>query len=396
MRKIILFILFMASISSASCQDNAGIENTIITGAEQTHEYLPLLKDKKVGMVINRSSIIGKTSLVDSMLSHGIDVGVILSPEHGYGGTGDAGEYIYDKEDVETGITIVSLYHKKRKPAAEDLNGLDMVVFDLQDVGVRFYTYISTLHYVMESCAENNIPLLVLDRPNPNGHYVDGPVLEPAYRSFLGMHRIPVVYGLTIGELACMINNEGWLKDGIRCNLRVVPCRNYTHHSFYELPVNPSPNLRSMKAVYLYPTLGLFTGTVMSMGRGTEFPFLVVGHPEFADRVFSYIPVSGTGAKNPKYNGQVCYGIDLRRYSLDSLRNMKRIDISLIQYVYSQMNKCVSFFNNSFNAHAGNGKLKEQLVQGLTPEEIRESWEPELTKYKIIRKKYLLYPDFDE
>jgi uncharacterized protein YbbC (DUF1343 family) len=248
----------------------------------------------------------------------------------------------------------------------------------------------------MESCAENDIPLLVLDRPNPNGFYVDGPVLEPQYRSFLGMHPIPIVYGLTIGELANMINNEGWLKNGIQCRLNVIQCKNYSHLSCYNLPVNPSPNLRSMKAVYLYPTLGLFTGTVMSMGRGTDFPFLVVGHPGFADRSFSFVPVPKTGAGNPKYNGQVCYGIDLRSRTLDSLRNMKKIDIGLVQYVYSKMNRSDTFFNDSFNAHAGNGKLKEQLIQGLSSEEIRKSWEPELTRYKIIRKKYLLYPDFEK
>jgi len=396
MRKFTMFLLFAATIGSGSCQEKKNHENTIITGAEQTSKYLPLLKDKRVGLVINQSSMIGRTSLIDSLLSLGVNVHMVFSPEHGYGGTGDAGEYIYDKEDRETGITIVSLYHKKRKPASEDLNGLDMVVFDLQDVGVRFYTYISTLHYVMESCAESNIPLLVLDRPNPNGFYVDGPVLEPAYRSFLGMHPIPIVYGLTIGELAYMINNEGWLKNGIRCKVNVIQCEYYTHHSYYDLPVNPSPNLTSMKAIYLYPTLGLFTGTVMNMGRGTDFPFLVAGHPGFADHSFSYVPVPKPGAKNPKYNGQVCYGIDMRDLSLDSLRNMKKIDIGLIQFVYSQMNRSDTFFNDSFNAHAGNGMLKEQIIQGLSSEEIRKSWESELEKYKIIRKKYLLYPDYEE
>lgn len=396
MRKFILFLLLIAVIGICSCQNHVNSGSRIITGAERTSEYLTLLKDKNVGLVINQSSVIGKTSLIDSLLSLGINVRVILSPEHGYEGTGDAGELIYDGKDTKTGITVVSLYHKKRKPASEDLNGLDIVVFDIQDVGVRFYTYISTLHYVMESCAENNIPVLVLDRPNPNGFYVDGPVLEPAYRSFLGMHPVPVVYGLTIGELAGMINNEGWLKNGIHCRLNVIKCENYTHASYYNLPMNPSPNLKSMNAVYLYPTMGLFTGTVMSMGKGTDFPFLVAGHPEYVDDSFSYIPESKTGASNPKYNGQVCYGIDLRNLSTDSLRNMRSVDIGLIKHVYDQMNMGDGFFNDSFNAHAGNGKLKAQLLHGLSAWEIRKSWEDDLNNYKILRKKYLLYPDFDE
>jgi uncharacterized protein YbbC (DUF1343 family) len=396
MRKFTLFLFLITIIGVCSCQDHENSGSRIITGAERTSEYLTLLKDKNVGLVINQSSVIGKTSLTDSLLSLGINVRLILSPEHGYKSTGDAGEFIYDGKDTKTGITIVSLYHKKRKPDSEDLNGLDIVVFDIQDVGVRFYTYISTLHYVMESCAENNIPVLVLDRPNPNGFYVDGPVLEPAYRSFLGMHPVPVVYGLTIGELAGMINDEGWLKNGIRCRLNVIRCENYTHASYYDLPINPSPNLKSMNAVYLYPTMGLFTGTVMSMGKGTDFPFLVAGHPEYVDKSFSFIPESITGASNPKYLGRVCYGIDLRNLSTDSLRNMRSVDIGLIKHVYDQMSMGDGFFNDSFNAHAGNGKLKAQLVQGLSAGEIRKSWQDDLNNYKILRKKYLLYPDFDE
>jgi uncharacterized protein YbbC (DUF1343 family) len=396
MRKFTLFLFLITIIGVCSCQDHENSGSRIITGAERTSEYLTLLKDKNVGLVINQSSVIGKTSLADSLLSLGVNVRLILSPEHGYKGAGDAGEFIYDGKDTKTGITIVSLYHKKRKPSVEDLHGLDIVVFDIQDVGVRFYTYISTLHYVMESCAENNIPVLVLDRPNPNGFYVDGPVLELAYRSFLGMHPVPVVYGLTIGELAGLINNEGWLKNGIRCSLKVIRCENYTHASYYDLPMNPSPNLKSMNAVYLYPTMGLFTGTVMSMGKGTEFPFLVAGHPEYVDKSFSFVPESITGASDPKYLGQVCYGIDLRNLSTDSLRNMRSVDIGLIKYVYDQMDMGDGFFNDSFNAHAGNGRLKAQLLHGLSAGEIRKSWEDDLNNYKILRKKYLLYPDFDE
>lgn len=396
MRKFKLLIFLMLTIGICSCQDKRIYNNMIIPGAGRTKEYLPLLENKKVGLVINQTSVIQKTFLLDSLLSLGINISAIFSPEHGFSGKGDPGEYIDDTKDGNSGIKIISLYSKKRKPAKEDVNGLDMIVFDIQDVGVRFYTYISTLHYVMEACAESDIPLLVLDRPNPVGFYIDGPVLEEEYRSFLGMHPIPVVYGLTIGELAYMINNEGWLKNRIRCKLDVIKCNNYTHDSLYQLPVNPSPNLRNMKSVYLYPTVGLFIGTEMSIGHGTGFPYLTIGHPEFTDHTFSFVPHPDLGAKNPKYNGQTCYGIDLRVYSNDSLRNMKRIDIGLIQRVYRQMNKSEDFFNDSFNYHAGNSTLKEQIIKGLSVEEIRKSWEPDLLRYRMLRKKYLLYPDFTE
>ncbi len=396
MRKFVLFLFLIVTISHCSSQEKGNDAKTIITGAEQTPVYLPLLKDRKVGLVINQSSIIKNRSLLDSLLSLGINVSVIFSPEHGFEGKGDPGEYIHDNQEGKSGIQIISLYSKKRKPADEDLNGLDIIVFDIQDVGVRFYTYISTLQYVMEACAENNLPLLVLDRPNPNGFYIDGPVLEPEYQSFLGMQPIPLVYGLTIGELANMINNEGWMKNSVQCKLEVIKCKNYTHSSHYHLPVDPSPNLRSMEAIYLYPTTGLFIGTEMSIGHGTDFPYLTVGHPGFADKSFSFIPHPNPGARNPKYNSQTCFGIDLmNHYARDSIKNMKRIDIGLIQQVYNQMNGSRTFFNQSFNYHAGNAALKEQFIKGLSSEEIRASWEPELTEYKKIRKKYLLYPDFE-
>lgn len=395
MRKFVLFISLIVIISPCGCHERENHDKTIITGAELIPRYLPLLKDRKIGLVINQSSMIKKTSLLDSLLSLDINISVIFSPEHGFAGEGDPGEYIYDRQEGKSGIKIVSLYSKKRKPAKEDLNELDLVVFDIQDVGVRFYTYISTLHYVMESCAESSVPLLVLDRPNPIGYYTDGPVLEPEYQSFLGMHPIPVVYGLTIGELAHMINNEGWMKNSIQCKLEVIKCENYTHSSHYHLPVDPSPNLRSMKAIYLYPTTGLFIGTEMSIGHGTDFPYLTIGHPGFADRSFSFVPHPNLGAKNPKYNGQTCYGIDMRNHALDSIKNMTKIDIGLIQMVYSKMNRSDTFFNSSFDYHAGNAMLKEQIIKCLSEEEIRKSWEPGLNKYRILRKKYLLYPDFE-
>ncbi len=396
MRKFVTLIFLILTIGAGSCQEEKTANNQIMPGAERTGVYLPLLTNKKIGLVINQTSVIQKTSLLDSLLSLEIDVSVIFSPEHGFSGKGDPGEYIDDRQEAKSGIRIISLYSKKRKPAKEDMNSLDMVVFDIQDVGVRFYTYISTLHYVMEACAENDVPLLVLDRPNPLGFYTDGPVLEPEFRSFLGMHPIPVVYGLTIGELAHMINNEGWMKNHLRCKLDVIRCENYTHGSLYRLPVNPSPNLRNMEAVYLYPTVGLFIGTEMSIGHGTGFPYLTIGHPEFTNHAFSFVPHPDLGARNPKYNGKRCYGIDLREYPYDSLISSKKIDIGLIQRVYRQMNRSEDFFNDSFNYHAGNSLLKEQIIKGLSVEEIRQSWESDLVKYRVLRKKYLLYPDFEE
>lgn len=395
MRKFTLFFLLSSTIFLVNCQEKKSFVNTIITGAERTEEYIPLLKDKKVGMVVNHSSKIGNIHLLDTLLLLGIDLKVIFSPEHGFGGKGDAGEYISDKKEDKTGIKIISLYSKKRKPVPEDMKGLDYILFDIQDVGVRFYTYISTLHFVMEACAEAGIPVLLLDRPNPLGYYVDGPVLEPNYQSFLGMHPIPLVYGLTIGELANMINNEGWLKDGIKCCLKVIECENYDHKSFYNLPVNPSPNLRNMKAVYQYPTTGLFVGTEMSLGHGTDIPYLTLGHPEFPDQSFSFVPHPGYGAKDPKFNGQICYGIDLSNAPADSLRQINKIDIGFIQKIYNKMNIGNDFFNSSFNYHAGNKTLKVQIMDGISPEDIRKSWETGIEDYKKTRKKYLLYPDFE-
>lgn len=395
MIKNITFFCLLIISTTISCQEHTRKIGRIITGAEQISSYDSLIAGKKVGLVVNQSSIINHTLLPDSLLALGINIRIIFSPEHGFGGAGDAGEYMQDEEYKDTGIKIISLYGRKKKPAGEDLSDLDILMYDIQDVGVRFYTYISTLHYAMESCAESDIPLLVLDRPNPNGFYVDGPVLKPEYKSFLGMHPLPVVYGLTAGELATMINGEKWLKEGEQCRLTVIRCKNYTHKDYYNLPVNPSPNLKSMKAVYLYPTLGLFTGTVMSMGRGTDFPFLVIGHPDYPDHTFSYNPLPKSGARNPKYNGETCYGLDLRNEPVDSIRHSEKIDIEFFQMIYNKMNMGTDFFNSSFNYHAGNNELRRQILNDLPADTIRKSWEPALGQYKKTRKKYLLYPDFE-
>ncbi len=385
------FVLFI------TCSMKCGFSQfpQIKTGAERTEVYIPKLAGKKVGIVANHTSIICKTPIVDSLISMGINIIKIFSPEHGYEGKRDAGESYSNSVLSKHTIEIISLYGNKTKPAPEDMTGIDIVVFDIQDVGVRFYTYISTLHYTMEACAENSIPLLVLDRPNPNGHYVDGPVLDLKYKSFVGMHPVPVVHGMTIAEYAKMINGEKWLDDSISCQMDFVTCENYEHSCYYMLPVNPSPNLPNMKAIYLYPSLCFFEGTIMSEGRGTDFPFQVYGHPEFRDRDFYYIPVSNPGARNPKYKNMKCYGIDLRDKKIEELQSEKKINLSHIIYAYSTLGKGEKFFNNYFNTLAGNNILKRQIIEGLTGEQIRSSWQNSLADFKNIRKKYLLYPDFE-
>ncbi len=366
-----------------------------MTGAERTGVYIPKLRGRKVGIVANHTSLIGSTHIVDSLLNLGINITRIFSPEHGYQGKGDAGQSYSDSLLQDYNIEIISLYGNKIKPAPEDLTGIDILVFDIQDVGARFFTYISTLHYIMEACAESNIPVLILDRPNPNGHYVDGPVLDLKYKSFVGMHPVPVVHGMTVGEYAKMINGEKWLNNGISCYLEIVSCENYNHSSCYMLPVNPSPNLPNMKAIYLYPSLCFFEGTIMNEGRGTDYPFQVYGHPEFPGCEFYYIPVSTPGAKNPKYKGMRCCGVDLRNKNIGELQSAGKIDLSHLIYAYKNLRKGEDFFNSYFNTLAGNNILKSQLIGGLTEEQIRSSWQKSLSDFKTIRKKYLLYPDYN-
>ena len=370
-----------------------GLETSLITGAEQTQVYLPMLVGKTVGVVANPTSMIGQTHLVDSLLNHGIKIKRVFGPEHGFRGDAEAGGAIANDFDSRTGLPIVSLYGKHYKPTPTDLAGIDIMLFDIQDVGVRCYTYISTLTYVMEVCATARIPVVVLDRPNPNGYYIDGPILEPALTSFVGLHPVPLVYGLTIGEYATMVNGEGWLSKGIKCDLHIVRLKNYNHAMRYNLPVKPSPNLPDMASVYLYPSLCLFEGTVVSVGRGTSKPFRIFGHPDMPDEGFSFkpLPIKGV-SENPPWEGKLCFGKDLTSYAND-LKAEGRIELKWLISSYNQLKHDEQFFNAFFGKLAGTLTLRQQVESGLTRTQISESWKKGLDEYRQMRKKYLLYPD---
>ncbi len=368
----------------------------IRTGCEQTERYLPWIKDKNVAVVANQTSLIHNTNIIDSLLTLGIKIKKVFCPEHGFRGEAEAGEVVKSNIDSKTGLNIISLYGDNKKPKADDLKGIDIVIFDMQDVGARFFTYISTMHYVMEACAENNVEFLVLDRPNPNGYFVDGPVLEPKFASFVGMHPVALVHGMTIAEYATMINGEGWLKNGIKCKLKYVTVYNYNHAYTYQLPVKPSPNLANMNAVYLYPSLCLFEGTIVSVGRGTTSPFQVIGHPQLDKTEFEFKPQSIPGmAKDPLYNNIVCHGYNLTNYSVNILRNDRRINIFWLMDLYKRLNDKGEFFTPFFDKLAGTDKLRKQIIEGKSEVEIRKSWIPALAKFKLMRKKYLLYADFE-
>lgn len=347
-------------------------------------------------MVLNPTSVIGtnQTPSVDTLLKLGVHISKIFGPEHGFRGNASNGASVSDTVDPQTGIPAISLYGKHYKPSPEDLKGIDIVVFDIQDVGTRFYTYLSTLHYVMEACAENNVELMILDRPNPNGFYVDGPVLDSAFKSFVGLDPIPIVHGMTFGEYAQMLNGEGWLKNHVQCKLQVIKMANYTHNTPYILPINPSPNLNTPQSILLYPSLCLFEGTVISMGRGTMYPFQVLGHSALKDKFsFSFTPVSIPGmSEDPPQKDKVCYGIDLRKYDTQKIRASKKIDILWLKKMYDAFPDKQHFFNAYFSKLAGTDQLRKQIEEGKSEEEIRASWEPALSNFKQIRKKYLLYP----
>ena len=360
-----------------------------VSAAMQTNDYLPLIEGKRVGIVGNQTSIIGETHLVDTLLSLGVDVHKIYTPEHGFRGTADAGAKVNSGKDEKTGIPIVSLYGKNKKPTPEMLHGIDVILFDLQDVGVRFYTYISTMSYVMEAAAENNLPVIVLDRPNPNGFYVDGPVLKPENKSFVGMHQVPVVYGMTIGEYAKMVNGEGWLKNGVTCDLTVIPMRKYNRKAIYELPVKPSPNLPNWESVYLYPTLCFFEGTNVSVGRGTETPFQIYGHPDLRGS-YTFTPKSTGGATKPLLEGQRCRGENLTEYAHDYARNANQLHLEWIIEAYQQL-KDKGFFKDYFRLLSGDKQLQRDIEKGKSADEIRASWEDDLEAFKAVRGKYLLY-----
>ncbi len=385
LKSTFLFWLLLGGILRLNAQ------NSILPGALQNYLYLPELTDKNVGVVAHQASLIPSLNdtqhLVDFLLKQNVKIQSVFAPEHGFRGTADAGEKIENQTDPKTGLSIISLYGNNRKPTPEQLKGIDVLLFDLQDVGTRFYTYLSTLHYVMEACAENGVSLIVLDRPNPNLHYVDGPVLEKEHTSFVGMHPVPIVYGMTIGEYAQMINGEGWLEGAIQCDLKIIPIKNYTRNSSYELPVRPSPNLPNAQAVALYPSLCLLEPTVISVGRGTDHQFQIYGHPLLPQDSFSFTPQPNFGSKNPKQKGVLCFGENLTQ-----INPPKQLEIKWLINAYQNFPSKDTFFLKGFDRIAGNSSLQKQIKKGITEEEIRKSWNPRLEQFKSLRKKYLIYP----
>lgn len=419
MKNIFSLIFFLFCIHLLQAQDNS---KKIIAGAERLNVYLPLIKGKSVGIFANQTSVVGNSHLVDTLLKNNIHIKVIFGPEHGFRGSADAGEKVGNYIDEKTGIPVISLYGPKRRPSAEDLKDVDILIFDIQDVGVRFYTFISSLQEFMEAAFENSKPLLLLDRPNPNGHYVDGPVLESSFKSFVGMQPIPIVYGMTLAEYALMLAGENWLtakanekylyyqsaknsKDTL-FHFQVIKCKNYTHSSLYELPIKPSPNLPTIQSIYSYPSTCFFEGTVLSEGRGTDYPFQIFGHPSLPNNLFSFTPTSRDGAKNPKLLNKECYGWNITGTKEEVYKKInKKIQLHWLIQAYTLFPDKENFFikpkkENAkaedffFNKLAGNGTLISQIKQSISEEEIRKSWEPELNKFKEIRKKYLLYEDF--
>lgn len=370
-------------------------DKEITVGAKRFDVYLPWVNGKNVAVVANHTSMVGKTHLVDTLLTKQVKIKKIFCPEHGFRGDGDAGESIKNEKDKKTGLPVISLYGDHKKPTAKDLEGIDVVIFDLQDVGVRFFTYISTMTYVMEACAEQKKTCIILDRPNPNGHYVDGPVLESKHKSFVGMHPVPIVHGMTVAEYARMVNGEGWLKNGVRCDLKYVSCEGYTHSDLYQLPVKPSPNLSTMAAVYLYPSVCLFEGTVISVGRGTDKPFEVIGHPKLKNGDYTFTPHSIPGAsKNPPYKDSLCQGHELTSFATNFIRSYRKIFLYWVQGCYADFPDKTKYFNSYFTLLAGTEELQKQIVAGKTEDEIRKSWEPGLAKFREMRTRYLIYPDF--
>jgi len=391
----------VARESVASKADTTKAVEGIRTGAEQTEKYLPLLKGKRVGMVVNPTSIIGPLTAVDSLIKVGVNIVKIFGPEHGFRGDASAGIAVNDAVDQKTGIRAISLYGKHETPTVADLADVDVMVFDIQDVGVRFYTYINTLQHVMEACAANNKEVLILDRPNPNGFYVDGPILDPKLISGIGLQPIPIVHGLTVGEYAQLLNGEGWLKNKVKCKITVIKVANYNHDMPYTLPVKPSPNLNSQQSILLYPTLCLFEGTFISQGRGTLTPFTVLGAPKLKGKyTFSFTPKSIKGmAETPLHQNEECYGLDLGTYDFSNIRENKTLNLKWLIELYQAYPDKADFFNQKLSKQMGNfdrlagiSTLKEQLIAGKSEKEIRASWEPRLSKYKKIREKYLLYP----
>jgi uncharacterized protein YbbC (DUF1343 family) len=410
MKRIYVIIGFIALLLTLSCKSKPtekvvqitpkNVQTNIVTGAEQTAQYLPYLKGKRIALLANPTTIIGKTHLVDSLKNIGVQIMKVFGPEHGFRGNASAGAKVGDEKDAATGLKIISLYGKKSKPTKEDLDDVDLMIFDIQDVGCRFYTYINVLRDVMESCAENGKELLILDRPNPNGYLIDGPVLDMALKSGVGQFPIPIAHGMTIAEFAQMINGEGWLPEKKVCKLKIIKMLNYDHEMPYTLPVKPSPNLNTQQSIMLYPTLCLYEGTSVSQGRGTYFPFSVLGSPILKDKYpFSFTPVGIKGmSETPLHKDETCYGLDLRNYDINTLRTSKRINLQWMIDLYAAFPDKSKFFDRNVSKQimnidilAGVSAFKQQIIDGKTMKEIQDSWEPQLSNYKVMRKKYLIY-----
>jgi uncharacterized protein YbbC (DUF1343 family) len=399
--KIFTFtILFLSTIFTFAQTDISNAKNNIVTGAEQTEKYIAYLKNKRVAVLANRTTIIGKKHLVDSLVLRGINIVKVFGPEHGFRGNASNGAEVSDEKDPTTGIKIISLYGAKRKPSKQDLSDVDIVIFDIQDVGCRFYTYINVLRDVMEACAENNKEVLILDRPNPNGYLVDGPVLDMRLKSGIGQFPIPIAHGMTIAEFAQMINGEKWLPNKLQCKVKIIPVKNYQHDMEYVLPINPSPNLNTQQSIMLYPSTCLFEGTFLNHGRGTYFPFTIFGSPYLKDKYsFSFTPIGIKGmSETPLYMNKVCYGIDLRKYDVSKLQKTKRINLEWMIDLYKAFPEKEKFFDRTQSNQIGNidflagvYDFKKQIIDGQTIQQIQNSWEPALSKYKLMRKKYLLY-----
>jgi uncharacterized protein YbbC (DUF1343 family) len=396
---IVRFLLLVLLLPFFGCNGlQSYAQPKILPGAFQMQQYLPLIQGKSIGVVANNASMIHSVHLVDTLLtlseaSGNFKIKRLFSPEHGFSGTFDAGGYVDNEKSLFDSIDLVSLYGKNRKPARNDLEGLDIIIFDLQDVGVRFFTYISTLHYVMQACAENNVMLIVLDRPNPHTDYIDGPILEDDYKSFVGIHPVPVIYGMTIGEYAQMINGERW-HSRIECDLNIINLANYKRGDIYIYPEKPSPNLPDMESVLLYPSTCLFEGTVFSEGRGTRAPFRIFGHPEYPDTTFSFVPVRTPGASlYPKFQNEKCYGVSLEGLSLDTLMDFNKLNLEYILSSYKKMEMGEDFFIPFFNTLCGTDSIKTQIIRGDSEEKIRASWKPGLDAFQAKRQKYLIYPE---
>ncbi|MBK9283837.1 MAG: DUF1343 domain-containing protein [Sphingobacteriaceae bacterium] len=390
-------VFFLALfVSKLFAQDTLLIKpfESVTCGNARFDLYLPLLKNKKVAVVTNVTGLVGKTSIVDTLLKLKVKVVKIFGPEHGFRSNADAGEKVASSIDKKTGLPIISLYGANKKPKKEQMAGIDIVIYDIQDIGVRFYTYISTMTYMMEACAETKKKFIVLDRPNPNGFYIDGPVMKDELKGFLGLHSVPLVYGMTCGEYAKMVNEEGWMKNRNMCELLVIPMRGYDRNASYDLPVHPSPNIPNSTAVLLYPSLGLFEGTIVGLGRGTDKPFQHIGHPDFKDTTYSFIPKASKISAKPKYLNEKCYGKDLSKEKYLTL-HPRQIELSWIRLMALQL-KRADFFDKYFASHAGNHDLEKQLVSRISLEDIRASWKAGLDSFKVIRKKYLLYPDIGQ